>query len=354
MDYTKQELRPLIYEDRNSIDDFDVNDPESLDAEMLKRIEDSEIVELDGASRYILEIFNNAYYITTLILMEPHPVHYLYKYLTIANHAGSAYEDVREKNTYHSFFECITMAMVWNYLSACLPDKYALGNEDRLLKSIWDYHYKHFDDTEWDGHARFLFFNNVMRADKIQKYHVQDKFMPLHSPEQLKAMEEGTLQPEDTLNIEKTAELEAQLNAQEQNFSDNGKQEPTELEKEQEQEIARLKNDLEAFKTQNGKTRMTASQAAMFLLTVCHHLGKLPNDKKKLTPILEQGWDFTETTASRALGSKPSQKVADEAASIFESVSPKLARLIKEFPQTFEAIRINKLKANNEKKVKNK
>lgn len=150
------------------------------------------------------------------------------------------------------------------------------------------------------------------------------------------------------------AELEAQLNAQEQNLSDKGKQEPTELEKEQEQEIARLKNDLEAFKTQNGKTRMTASQAAIFLLTVCHNLGKLPNDKKKLTPILEQGWNFTETTASRALGAKPSQKVADETASIFESVSPKLARLIKEFPQTFEAIRINKLKANNEKKVKNK
>ena len=81
---------------------------------------------------------------------------------------------------------------------------------------------------------------------------------------------------------------------------------------------------------------------------------QLKNDKKKLTPILEQGWGFTETTASRALGSKLSQKVADKTASIFESVSPKLARLIKEFPHTFETIRINKLKANNEKKVKNK
>lgn len=208
MDYTKQELRPLIYEDRNSIDDFDVNDPESLDAEMLKRIEDSEIVELDGASRYILEIFNNAYYITTLILMEPHPVHYLYKYLTIANHAGSAYEDVREENTYHSFFECITMAMVWNYLSACLPNKYALGNDDKLLKGIWDYHNNHFNAMQWDFRARFLFFNNVMSIDEIQKYHVRDKFIPLHSPEQLKAMEDGTLQPEDTLNNEKIAELE--------------------------------------------------------------------------------------------------------------------------------------------------
>jgi hypothetical protein len=119
------------------------------------------------------------------------------------------------------------------------------------------------------------------------------------------------------------------------------------------QEIVRLKNDLEAFKTPNGKIRMTASQAATFLLTVCHHLGQLPNNKKKLTPILERGWNFTEKTASRALGSKTSQKVANETASIFEDISPKLARLIKEFPQTFETIRINKLKANNNKKVKN-
>ena len=152
------------------------------------------------------------------------------------------------------------------------------------------------------------------------------------------------------------AELEAQLNAQEQNVSDKREQKLTEdnqLEKEKDQEIIRLKNDLEAFKTQNGKNRMTASQAAMFLLTVCHNLGKLPNDKKKLTPILERVWNFTEATASRALGSKPSQDVADETASIFESVSPKLARLIKEFPQTFEAIRLSKLKANNDKKLNN-
>jgi hypothetical protein len=152
-------------------------------------------------------------------------------------------------------------------------------------------------------------------------------------------------QGEDTIVNDKN---QININENKRELTEKVKQQ----EKEQEQEIDRLKNDLEAFKTQNGKTRMTASQAAIFLLTVCHNLRQLPNDKKKLTPILEQGWGFTETTASRALGSKPSQKVADETASIFESVSPKLARLIKEFPQTFDEIRINKLKANNEKKLK--
>ena len=171
----------------------------------------------------------------------------------------------------------------------------------------------------------------------------------------MEAKIEGLQNQGDVRSLQaRIAELEAQLNVQKQNISDKRKQKLTEEEKqlEKEQEITRLKNDLEAFKTQNGKNRMTASQAAILLLTVCHNLGKLPNDKKKLTPILERVWNFTETTASRALGSKPSQDVADETASIFESVSPKLARLIKEFPQTFETIRLSKLKANNDKKVK--
>lgn len=182
-------------------------------------------------------------------------------------------------------------------------------------------------------------------------YHIADD-QALIDSEIEDSRNQGDLKP----LLARIAELEAQLNAQEQNVSDKREQKLTEdnqLEKEQDQEIIRLKNDLEAFKTQNGKNRMTASQAAIFLLTVCHNLGKLPNDKKKLTPILERVWNFTETTASRALGSKPSQDVADKTASIFESVSPKLARLIKEFPQTFEAIRLSKLKANNDKKLNN-
>lgn len=163
----------------------------------------------------------------------------------------------------------------------------------------------------------------------------------------MEAKIEGLQNQGDVRSLQaRIAELEAQLNVQEQDSSNKENQKLTE------DVITRLKNDLEAFKTQNGKNRMTASQAAILLLTVCHNLGKLPNDKKKLTPVLEQGWGFTETTASRALGSKPSQDVADETASIFESVSPKLARLIKEFPQTFETIRLSKLKANNDKKVK--
>lgn len=189
MDYTKQKLRPLIYQDRSSIDEFDVADPESLDALMLEQIEYSIIVELDGAPDFILDIFNNAYYITTLILMEKHPLHYFRSYLNIAEHAGY----MNEKNTHHRYFESMTMAMVWNLLCACKPDTYTPHKRDNLFQErIWDYHYNNYSDTEWDGKARFLFFNNVLNADQLQKCHVDEqKVIPLHSPEELESIVSG-------------------------------------------------------------------------------------------------------------------------------------------------------------------
>lgn len=117
-------------------------------------------------------------------------------------------------------------------------------------------------------------------------------------------------------------------------------------------EIARLQNDLEAFKTKDDKVKMTASQAAIFVQTVCHHLGGLPNDKKKLAPILESCWGYSHLTAEKALGGEARQEVANKTALKFEETSPKLARLIKEFPNEFDKLRKEKLKANNDNKVK--
>ena len=116
--------------------------------------------------------------------------------------------------------------------------------------------------------------------------------------------------------------------------------------------ISRLENDLEAFKTKDDKHKMTASQAAIFILTVCHHLGGLPNDKKALTPILQWGWGFSESTSNRALGAVAQPEIADKTAQLIEDISPKLARLIREFPKAFDELRIQKLKDNNDKRLK--
>lgn len=117
--------------------------------------------------------------------------------------------------------------------------------------------------------------------------------------------------------------------------------------------IETLRNDLEAFKSQDGKKRMTAGQAALFIQAVCHNIGGLPNDKKQLSPILEYGWGFSESTAKRALGARPTLENVESVVQLFESYSPKLARKIKEFPEEFDELRRKKLNDNNDKKVKN-
>ena len=79
MDYTKVP-RKLIWADRNNIDDFFVDDSGSLDNIMFERIGRSMICNWSNAAEYVLEMYNNAYYITTLILMEKHPILYFSSY----------------------------------------------------------------------------------------------------------------------------------------------------------------------------------------------------------------------------------------------------------------------------------
>ena len=195
MDYTKVP-RELIYKDRQSIDEFDINIPDSLDACMLEKIENSEIIEFEGAADYILQIFNNAHYITTLILMEPHPLQYLKKYMIIAEHTGCALKDITQATAYKRYFESFIMAMVNNYLTKLRPDLYNRIDENNLLAKIWNYHNKNFDDKQWDGKARFLYFNNTMYS-LLDNYTLQHKFEPLHTPEELLTMQENNFQTED-------------------------------------------------------------------------------------------------------------------------------------------------------------
>ena len=326
MDYTKQELRPLIYQDRLSIDDFDIDDPESLDAIMLERIERSEIVEFDGAAKYILQIFNNAYYITTLILMEKHPLHYFSSYMIIAEHTGSAYNDIREKNTLYRFFECMIMAMVWNYLCACQPEIYkSLKDDNLLLKNIWDHHNKAFFRSEWDGNARFLFFNNVLGDGELMKCHVdKNKFVPLTSVEELKAMamikKEKSEQPE----------MKAQRIAPET--------------------IASLENDLLAFKTRDKKNEelplFTAKQIAIFIKAILLEHNSLTNNVKMLAPLVQRFSGFAGTTAENALGHKVTQEECDKLAKVFDEFAPKIGNIIKGYPEKYEKLKGKKLKEN--------
>lgn len=136
MDYTKLP-RYFIFKDKTEIDDFDI-DPvtpqhqrvlesigegvglKTMDTRLFEALQgDSFLVRLPGAPDYILEIFNAAHYITTLILMERHPMIYFSSYLSIADKVGA--EPGYDHNTFHHIFCAMTMTLVTNYLQALNP-----------------------------------------------------------------------------------------------------------------------------------------------------------------------------------------------------------------------------------------
>lgn len=170
IDFTDPKLRPLIWQERMNLEDFFIDEPRTLDSIMFDRIQKSMICDLEGAAQYVLDIFNNAYYITTLILMEKRPVLYLISYINISLSAGSG------NNTYQRYFSAMTMAMVYNYLRA--SDEKYLDDTHALMKRIWDYHKEHYHDDQWDSKARFLFYNNVLPSSEIEKHKIHDLFVP--------------------------------------------------------------------------------------------------------------------------------------------------------------------------------
>ncbi len=180
VDYSKVP-RIEVYHDRKTIDDFKIDQEGSIEKIMLERMyAEKEIYDLPGADKYILEIFNTAHYITTMILADPHPMLHFRFYIDIAQKIGAA--PGANQNTYGRYFASMALAMVVNYLRVC-DQKYCADN-NRLIKNIWDWHNDHFDDSQWDGKARFLFFNNIMPFDMIgmaRKYMSYADFQPIPS-----------------------------------------------------------------------------------------------------------------------------------------------------------------------------
>lgn len=436
MDYTKV-LGYLIYQEKKDIEGF-IRNEQSLDNLMLKIIEDSRIVNLPGAPEYVLDIYNAAYYITTLILLEKRPLLHFSSYLNIASHIAAA---PGCQNNFHQLFECTSMAMVCNYLQLLKPkqlDYKVFYNKvelhfinynviDRVMFSNivldirtaqkYDFYPDRFNprpiidalkesnkedicnnidyikerimelDTDQMQIATEMVFNKAEMTGKLyvaDSLSTEEENVRIKMEEVLQMIGPGwnvfntkVLQPMteedidnaiseaegktiDGNNSEQIAVLKAlikQLEEENQQLKEIIRQQGVAAVNQDEVDklkasIARLENDLEAFNTQDGKNRMTASQAAIFILTVCHHLGGLPNDKKALSPILQWGWGFSESTSERALGAEAQQSVADKTAQFLESFSPKLGRLIREFPGTFNELRKQKLKDNNDKKLK--
>ena len=115
MNYTNLP-RQLIYRDRIDINEFSIDRAKTLNHLMYEKILTSKIMKMKDTEQIVPRMFNNAYYITILILMEKHPEIYLNRYLQIACNDNIDNEDSR-------YVKTATMAMVYNYLCH-LDEKY--------------------------------------------------------------------------------------------------------------------------------------------------------------------------------------------------------------------------------------
>lgn len=175
MDYTTV-FRPLIYKDREDIDDFPVDETNDTDfitmeAVFMEKLEARRFIkESFDAPEIILRIFNNARYITTLIYSENHPQHYLHKYLKIA---GNDRRDIIMCNHVMP----ATMALVVNYLLHYLGE---LFYGSKIVKAIID----NFNDWDTKGASEGkrdfydLLIDRTSETDKYPRWATDDGEFP--------------------------------------------------------------------------------------------------------------------------------------------------------------------------------
>lgn len=136
MDYTKVP-RPLIYRDRSEVSDFLDGSFGSigLNKDFYDNLLERPFIDrVDDAAAVVLDIFNNAYYIATLIGMTLLPELDLKKYLEISHNGHD------KSIEWVNHVSPATMALVWNLLQCFKND----SASKRIIKKISAF-YKDWD-----------------------------------------------------------------------------------------------------------------------------------------------------------------------------------------------------------------
>ena len=175
MDYTTV-FRPLIYKDRENIDDFPVDETDNdkyltMESVFMEKLEERPFIkESYNAPELILMIFNNARYITTLIWSENHPQHYLHKYLKIVENGS---QDIILCN--HAM--PATMALVVNYLLHYDGEIHANSKIVRaIIKNFEDWDKKGASEGKQDFYD--LLIERPSKANKYPRWATEDGDFP--------------------------------------------------------------------------------------------------------------------------------------------------------------------------------
>lgn len=131
MDYTNLNVRKQLYRERVSLDEFENDKLGELNKRLRSKIALTEVARQEGVEKITLNIFNNAYYITTAILLDKRSELHLGEFTKIAR--IGIWDEGHEKHPLKKYFEAVTMGMVCLYMYLCEPDWWK--QEDCVLRT---------------------------------------------------------------------------------------------------------------------------------------------------------------------------------------------------------------------------
>lgn len=206
MNYTNQEFKKQIYKDRTRLEDFGIDKPGTLNAEIFARIQETGVCDWDDAEEHLLTCFNNAHYIMALICKEKFPRLHVKDFTEVARD-GHYYRQM--------YYEAVTMGIVYNYLLACRHEEKV---DDNLLQSIrYQYNGTSMEElmASLNGtyHGNF-FYNITMNSEPIKKFCLHlDAFYNPDTPSIKEVVENLNAQSQEDLSISqpKKKGAEAQL-----------------------------------------------------------------------------------------------------------------------------------------------
>lgn len=186
-DYTKLEEREKIYKERLSLDEFEQDALGDLNKALIFKIAQTAVAVQAGRSeRYTLDIFNNAYYISMLILNTKRPELNLGSFMKISK-TGSwdkNWDKNQEKHPLRDDFGALAMGMVSLYMYLCKPEWWE--QEDCVLRTQMEERYKaQYDIEKYDQVMGTFYGDNFFLMEKRDE-NVADWFVfgkPLISQE---------------------------------------------------------------------------------------------------------------------------------------------------------------------------
>jgi len=321
INYTKLP-REEVYQDRDDINDFDIDTPDSIEKRMLICIYNSRIIELDDAERNIIEIFNTAHYIAIVLLAQQNPMMSFSWCFKVAGQIGKSPNG--EANPDNKLFVAATMGIVVNYMKICDPQY--RREENMLICRIAQY----FDDLLGITDESVKLFRECCKFVPVE---VIDKACNLMSREDFRPLNQlpANVKTEETQN---TADIQYVSETSSKNIERDAriielKQENQELREiilESQARTNLMKKKL--GQRNNVQIGLTPTQCIIFGNYIVKKLNLSCANKKDFAPLLNAlfGW------GTKSLSNKMSDIGRDEdlkhVADIFAHYSPAIAKEI--------------------------